>query len=93
MRAYVIQNNGYLIALLIISQRRYVDDTFLFSSELEVTKFFNYMNSIHPHYKFTIEREEGNSLSFLDINIFCESGKFQTSVYRKLTFSGVLTNF
>ena len=77
-----------------ISYRRYVDDSFLlFSSELHVTKFLNYMNSKHRNIKFTVEREENDSLSFLDINIFRDNGKFQTSVYRKPTFSGVLTNF
>ena len=65
----------------------------LFSSELHVTKFLNYMNSKHRNFKFTVEREENNSLSFLDIKFFCDTGKFQTSIYRKPTFSGVLTNF
>ena len=65
----------------------------LFSSKLYVTKFLNYMNSKHRNIKFTVEREENNSRSFLDINIFRDSGKFQTSVYRKPTISGVLTNF
>ena len=32
-------------------------------------------------------------MSFLDVNIICEEGKFVTSVYRKLTFSGVYTHF
>ena len=77
-----------------ISYRRYVDNAFLlFSSELHVTKFLNYMNSKHRNIKFTVEREENDSLSFLDIKIFRDNGKFQTSVYRKPTFSGVLTNF
>ena len=40
-----------------ISYRRYVHDTFLlFSSELQVTKFLNYMNSKHRNIKFTVER-------------------------------------
>ena len=74
-----------------ISYRRYVDDTFLlFSSELQVTKFLNYMNSKHRNIKFTVEREENNALSFLDINIFRDNGKFQTTISRKPTFSGVL---
>ena len=33
------------------------------------------------------------SLSFLDVKICCNSGKFVTSVYRKPTFSGVFTNY
>ena len=60
---------------------------------MHVTKFLNYLNSKHRNIKFTVEREENNSLSFLDIKIFRDGGKFQTSVYRKSTFSGVLTNF
>ena len=54
-----------------ISYRRYVEDTFLlFSSELHVTKFLNYMNSKHQSIKFTVGREENNSPSFLDIKNF-----------------------
>ena len=76
-----------------ISYRRYVDDTFLlFSSEFHVTKFLNCMNSKHQNIKFTVKPEENNSLSFLDINIFRDNGKFQTSVYRKSALSVVLTN-
>ena len=41
--------------------------------------------------KFPLEKE--NNLSFLDINIFREKGKFVTNVYRKKNFSGVFTNF
>ena len=60
------------------SYRRYVDDTFLlFSSELHVTKFLNYINSKHRNIKFTVEREENNSLSFLDLKIFSDSGNFR----------------
>ena len=47
------------------------------------------MNSKHQKIKFIVKREENNSLSFLDIKLFRDSGKFQTSVYRKSTFSGV----
>ena len=64
------------------SCRRYVGDTILlFSSEFPLTKFLNYMNCKHRNIKFTVEREENNSLAFLDIKIFRDSGKFQTSVY------------
>ena len=76
-----------------VSYGRYVDDTFLlFSSELYKTKFLNLMNSKHRNINFTVEREEKNSLSILSIKIFCDYRKFQTSVYRKSTFNGVLTN-
>ena len=41
------------------------------------------MNSKHRNINITVEREEN----------FRDGGKFQTSVYRKSTFSGVLSNF
>ena len=52
------------------SYRRNLDDTFLlFLTELDVTKFLNYTNSKHWNIKFTVKRDEHNSLSFLDIKI------------------------
>ena len=60
-----------------ISYRWYVDNTFLlFLSELHVIKFLKYMNSKHQNIKFTVKREENNSLSFLNLKIFRDSGKF-----------------
>ena len=76
--------------VLIIS-RFHIGDTFLlFSSEFHVTKFLNYMNSKYRNIKFTVERQENMSLAFLVLKIFRDSGKFQASIYRKPTFSGVL---
>ena len=51
------------------------------------------MNSKHRNINFTVQREENNSISFLDIKIFRDGGKFYTSVYRKSIFTGALTNF
>ena len=42
---------------------------------------------------FTIETEQKNKISFLDVNVIREQGEFITSVYRKPTFSGVYTHF
>ena len=42
---------------------------------------------------FTIETEENNKISFLNVNVFCGQGKFTASVYQKSTFSGVYTHF
>ena len=74
--------------------RRYVDDTFLlFRWNNHIEKFRNYLNRQHKHIKFTSEIEIENSILFLDIKITRDNDKFLTSVYRKLTFSGVFTNF
>ena len=40
----------------------------------------------------TIETEQNNKISFLDVNVIGEQGKFIRSVYRKPTFSGVHTH-
>ena len=53
------------------------------------------MNTKHPNIHFTFEKEDQSSFSFLDIKIIRNTEKkhFETSVYRKSTFSGVFTNF
>ena len=74
--------------------RRYVDDIFaLFRSPDHLEKFANYLHLKHEHIKFTYEKESNNSLPFLDILIARLENGFKTSVYHKLTFSGVYSNF
>ena len=73
--------------------RRYVDDIFaVFDSHDEANKFLEYINSKHPNIKFTMEVEVSNCLAFLDV-LVTNSDKKSTSVFRKLTFTGLLTNF
>ena len=74
--------------------KRYVDDTLLlFQNINQIQKFKYYLNLQHANIKFTSEIKINNLLSFLDINILRENNKFTASVYRKLTFSGLFTNF
>ena len=42
---------------------------------------------------FTFEKEVDNILSFLDIKIKRDSPKFTTSIYRKPTFTGLMSKF
>ena len=65
----------------------------LFSSLDQAKKFKKYLSSKHPSIKFSLEKENDGRLSFLDINIFRQKGKFVSKVYRKKTFSGVYDNF
>ena len=53
------------------------------------------MNKQHPNMKFTDEKESNNTLSFLDVSIIRDANDeyFTTTVFRKKTFSGVLTNW
>ena len=43
--------------------------------------------------KFTVEEEQDNKISFLDISITRVGNELQTSIFRKKTFSGVYLNF
>ena len=74
--------------------RRYVDHIFvLFKSSDHLKRFQSYLNSCHVSMSFTIETEQKNKISFLEVNLILEHGEFITSIYRKPTFSGVCTHF
>ena len=74
--------------------RRYVDDIFiLFKSNDHLKYFQDFLNSCHINMSFSMETEKENKLSFLDVEVIREQGKFTTTVYRKPTFSGVYSNF
>ena len=65
-----------------IEQKSYVDDVF-FSSKEHLQLFVDYMNKQHKCQKLTS----------LDIKITLQKQILKTSVYRKLTFSGVFMHY
>ena len=68
---------------------RYVDDTFaIFDHEAEADEFLTKLNCLHPSIKFTFEKEKEKCLAFLDVYIESTDIGFETSVYRKPTFTG-----
>ena len=72
--------------------RWYVDDIFvLFKSSDHWKRFQSYLNSCHVNTLFTIETEQNNKTSFLNVNVISEQGRFITSNYRKTAFSGAYT--
>ena len=74
--------------------KRYVDDSFLlFNNINQAENFLTYLNSKHANIKFTKEVETEGRLSFLDISVVRNDNKFETSVYRKNTFTGLGMNF
>ena len=74
--------------------RRYVDDCFiLFSNRNHVPKFLNYLNIQHQSIKFTSEIEQNCKISFLDCLVSRKNNKFETSTFRKTTYSGLGTSF
>ena len=74
--------------------QRYVDDIFsIFTTETQCDQIFVVLNSLHPSHRFTVEKEKDGVLPFLDVKIEKSSNEFLTSVYRKLTFTGLYTNW
>jgi len=73
---------------------RYVDDIFatLSKTNNEIA-ILNFLNQQHPNIKFTIEKEEKNSLPFLDTRVIRNVGKYVTTIYHKKTFTGVYLNW
>ncbi|CAF2030590.1 unnamed protein product, partial [Rotaria magnacalcarata] len=75
---------------------RFVDDTFvLMNPTTNIDDVLVVLNSFHESIKFTREVEKKNSLSFLDVMV-CrvpERSKFETKIYRKSTYTGLLTKW
>ena len=60
---------------------RFVDDTFaIFGSELDCDHFKGKLNLLHPALKFTVEKEQNNSLNFLNVLVEKDGTGFLTSV-------------
>ena len=49
--------------------------------------------AFHANIKFTVEFEENNTISFLDIPIKRNNYAFSTSIFRKKTFTGLYTKW
>ena len=74
---------------------KYVDDCICVYNckKLDEQKLLDVLNSKNNHIQFTIEKEENNSLPFLDIHIHRSENKLAFKVYRKPTDKGILLNF
>ena len=82
------------VASVPIFNKPYVDDIFvLLKYENRVNNLLFYLNPKHPNIRFTCEIEKDRSPMFLDTNVYRGNNRFETSVYRKSTFSGAYTNY
>ena len=65
----------------------YVDDVLdSVNQDFNVEAFLNYLNSFDARIQFTVETQEGNEFSFLDIKLTMNSdGTISTSVFRKVS--------
>ena len=59
----------------------------------ECDTFLKRLNGLHTALHFTFEKEENNSLPFLDVSVEKSDTGFLTSVYRKPTFSRLYTRW
>ena len=72
----------------------FVDDTLSnFESEEQSVGFFGVLNGLHPALKFTVEKESGGELPFMDVLLKRKGNEFLRSVYRKPTFTGLYTRW
>ena len=73
---------------------RYVDDTFcVFTNRSDVQPFLDFINSVHPNLKFTMEEEVDNKLPFLDTCVERKEHEIELSVHRKSVFKGLYFHF
>ena len=71
-----------------------MDDIFvLFKSIEHLSKFRDYSDTCHQNMSFSFEQEKDCKLSFLDVEVSRQEGRFVKTVYRKPTFSDVYTHF
>ena len=74
--------------------KRYVDDSFvLFKSGSHIELFLDYLNSQLSSIKFTHETERNGCLPFLDVHVKKTETGFDTILYRKHTFNGLITKY
>ena len=86
--------NDCPLAYAPIFYARYVDDIFVLLRSLDhIDRLAKYFSSKHPNINFTFETEVNSALPFLDVNVYRGIDTFTTTIHRKVTFSGVFTNF
>ncbi|CAF4387530.1 unnamed protein product [Rotaria sp. Silwood2] len=81
----------------ILYWKRYVDDTFvLLNPKFSTDKVCAELSKLHPSVKFTSQEEDAvtHKLPFLNVLIQRQEGiGFQTRIYRKPTFTGLMTKW
>ncbi|BHF76656.1 hypothetical protein SprV_0501975500 [Sparganum proliferum] len=73
---------------------QYVDDTFVVIERDQMLTFKERLNAVFPDIQFTMEEEENNQLTFMDV-LVCrkDCGGLKTNVFRKSTTTMQVPNF
>ena len=92
---HVMKSNGLIGAQRNLNQFFTEDKLmkFLFSNRQNTSRNFVIILILVIQTYLFLEQEKNGKLSFLDIEVSQEKGKFVTTAYREPTFSGVYTNF
>ena len=85
----------------VLLYNRYVGDTFALEIEKDDEDLLTELNNLHPSLQFTCKKEEGSKLPFLDVHVqkaLSTEGEdvctvFETTIYRKPTFTGLYTRW
>lgn len=64
---------------------RYVDDILCITEQDSIDSILTDLNKIHPNITYTVEKEEHNTINFLDITITRTNNDLQYGIYRKPT--------
>jgi hypothetical protein len=95
--AEIVMQHLEEIAMRVIKPKlwvRYVDDTFVILKNSDVPNVHEYINTIVPSLKFTIETEKDFKLNFLDVLVTrSTNGTLETSIFRKDTNTDKVLHF
>jgi hypothetical protein len=75
---------------------RYVGDTFVpIEPATKIENILNLLHNFHDSIKFTHVTENEDSLPFLEVKVYRSPGEsnFQTTIYRKDTYTGLMINY
>ena len=72
---------------------RYMDDILREIKVSQIDKKLSEINNYHPSLKFTMEKENDNSIPFFDMKIIHKDNKLSSTWYTKPTDTGLTMNF
>ncbi|XP_044756971.1 uncharacterized protein LOC123315370 [Coccinella septempunctata] len=86
---FVYEKLGFHILMMLL----YVDDTLMLIPAVMRQTIIDLFNSYHPNIKFTVEDENENKITFLDLSITREDDNLTTSWYTKAISSNRIINY
>ena len=86
--------NGYNLNQPKLNLRYFDGILAAFDNEQDLLNFLNFLNNKHPNIKFSIEKQNNHSITFLDVFISGINNRNLTlQTYHKSTYTGLLLDF